>query len=574
MSVIIDKNVDAKLRDGTILRADVYRPAQEGNYPVLVQRTPYNKEFWPFTWPLLDPVRAAEAGYVVAIQDVRARWASDGEEFFLYRDEFEDGHDTVGWAANLPYSNGDVGLYGISYMGASSWNAASTAPPALKAISAATAPMDFHYHLWRNGAFNLGLILAWALGGVGLHALLRSRMGSPTFMQEFVALVDDVDELDRLCRYLPPNELPQIAPDYFRFVRELMEHPTNDDFNQSLLIGERHSQVQVPAMITAGWHDLLLKDDLTHFRRMRDSAGTEEARSKTRILIGPWSHGTFLNIVGEREFGLRSSGFLLDVQGDLTTMTLKWFDQRLKGINTGIDDEPPVKYFVQGINRWRTSEDWPPPGATETAFFLHGDGALSPTAPASDADPLDYVYDPNDPTPTRGGKILMHGSYLRGPAEQGRLLDRPDVLAFTTEPFEKEFEITGGVKAILYAATDGPDTDWVVKLCEVLPDGRTFDVCDGILRASYREGNDVRKLVVPGAVVRYEIDMWATSMVFKPGHRMKVLLTSSDFPRYDRNPNTGDLGVEAKTLRPARQTIFLDANRASHVLLPVMEAKS
>ena len=570
MSVIIDKNVDAKMRDGTVLRADIYRPAADGKYPVLLQRTPYNKEFWPFTWPLLDPTRAAEAGYVVAIQDVRGRWASDGE-FFLYRDEFADGHDSVAWASELPYSDGSVAMYGISYMGGSSWNAASTAPPALKAIAPATAPISAQHYL-RDGTFGIGLLLAWAVAGVGPSELIRTKLGSPEFFSEFLAMIDDIDDLNSLCRHLPLKDLPQIQQGPVSFVKEIFEHATADEFTRSMFIEDRHSQVTTPALIIAGWHDLLLKDDLTHFANMRDTAATEEARSKTRIVIGPWSHATFLNLVGEREYGMRSSGFLLDLQGDLTTLLLKWFDQRLKDVPTGIDQEPRVKYFVQGINRWKTSDEWPPPGATATPFYLHGGGTLSADPPAPNAEPIEYTFDPNDPVPTRGGKILMHASYLRGPAEQSLLLERDDVLVFTSQPMEKDTEVTGEVKAILHAATDGSDTDWAVKLCEVLPDGRTYDVCDGILRASYRDGWHTRQPVEPGAVVRYEIDMWATSIVFRAGHRMRVLVTSSDFPRYDRNPNTGELGVDASTLRVAQQKIFVDSEKASHLLLPVMEA--
>ncbi|MCA1838707.1 MAG: CocE/NonD family hydrolase [Actinomycetota bacterium] len=570
MNVIVERNVDAKMRDGTVLRANVYRPSEEGRYPVLVQRTPYNKEFWPFVAPLLDPMRAAAEGYVVVIQDVRGRWASDGEEFYLYRNEFDDGFDTVEWAATLPYSTGDVGMYGISYMGGASWNAASTAPPSLKAISTATAPRDLYPHVWRNGAFSVGLIQSWALGGIGLSEILRKKGGSPDLWPSFLAMVDEVDAFDSNVRHMPQTSLPAAQPgdpDFLPFFFELMKHPVPDKFTDEILSKHRQADVMVPALILAGWYDPLLEDDLETFAFMRSQAATETARDKTRLIVGPWGHAAFLNYVGELDFGLRASGLSLDLTGDLTALNLRWFDQRLKGIVTGIDDEPSVKIFVMGENRWRGADSWPPAGYTDVDWYFQPEGGLSRDVVSVEGGADTFIYDPEDPCPTKGGNILMPGSFIRGPVDQTTLLSRSDVLTYISDVLIEDIEVVGDIKAHLFAATDVIDTDWVVKLCDVHPDGRMFNVADGILRASYRNGGD-RQLLTPGEAQEFAVDLWASAVVFKTGHRIAVIVTSSDFPRYDRNPNTGELSVEATVTKQANQTIFHASDRPSRVTLP------
>jgi putative CocE/NonD family hydrolase len=574
MEIIVERDVASAMRDGTVLRADVYRPAADGRYPVLLLRTPYSKGLWQFTHLTLDPIRAAGAGYVVVIQDVRGRWASEGKDFDPYRDELDDGYDTVEWAAKLPFADGTVGAYGVSYMGATPWHAAAAAPPSLRAIAPTTAPNDQFIDLsWRGGAFLWGTHVMWWLQAIAPSALVRAKMGQSDFLPSFLRLMDDLDAYEGAVRHLPPLDLPAARPDDPALIPnffEAMRHPVRDDYHRARSVYERHQHVQAPAMIIAGWHDLLLGADLAHFRQMKSEAATEEAREKTRLIVGPWSHGMFLNVVGELDFGIRASGLFLDLREDVTALNLRWFDQRLKRQPTGIDDEPPVRLFVQGLNRWRGEKEWPLARAVSTPWYLGASGRLSPDAPGS-GDPADvYVYDPRDPCPTRGGNHLLPRTYVPGPVDQAPLLARPDVLVYTSDALAQDLEVTGPVRAVLYAATSAPDTDWVVKLCDVHPDGRTFNVCDGILRARYRTSWDAPTLVAPGSVERYEIDLWATSQLFRAGHRIRVLVTSSDFPRYDRNPNTGALGVEAAVLEPARQRIFHDADRASHLVLPIV----
>ena len=571
MSVLVEKNVAVPMRDGVVLRADVYRPQAAGRHPVLLQRTPYNKELWPITAMTLDPVRAAAAGFAVMIQDVRARWASEGGVFFPYRDELADGHDSVAWAAAQDWSSGMVGCYGLSYMGGTSWLAAASGHPALKALSPTTAPCDFwHNHFWRGGALSIGLLAMWSMRAIGPSALIRSRPQPADLFPLLTQLVDDLDDFENVLRQLPLDRFAPTRPDDDRFVPffyEMLKHATPDAWTRSLLVAGRHDQVTAPSLSIAGWHDLLLAGDLQHFKSMREQAGSDVARRHSRLVIGPWAHGMFHNVVGELDFGFRANGLFLDMKEDLTRLQLRWFDRWLKNDGAG-DDEAPVKIFVQGRNRWRDEQEWPPARARTTAWYLNGDHSFSRerATPAAGA-AHHYMYDPNDPCPTCGGAHLLPTQYTPGPVDQAPILGRRDVLAYTSPVLEQDLEVTGNVRAVLYAATSGRDTDFMLKLCDVHPDGRSFNVVDGVLRVSLRDGA-TRQLVTPGAQLRLEIDLWATSMVFKAGHRLRVLVTSSDFPRYDRNPNTGELAHEATRLEPALQQIFHGDDCASHLLLP------
>jgi putative CocE/NonD family hydrolase len=573
-TVLLEKNVEARMRDGTILRADLYRPATDGRHPVLLQRTPYNKEFLGLTGLTLDPLRAAAAGYNVVIQDVRARWASEGGAFFLYRDEAADGRDSLAWAANAGWSDGRVGSYGLSYMGGTSWLAAASGDPALRAFSPTTAPNDFwRDHLWRGGALNWGLLVNWSLQAIGPAALMRAGKGQADLVPSLLRLVDDIDAFEERVRALPLRAFAPARPDddaFLPFFHEILRHPTPDAWTDSLLVAGKHRDVRAPALIIAGWHDLMLDGDLAHFAAMKQHAATETARRATRIVIGPWSHGMFGSTVGDLDFGLRASGAFLDLREDLTSLQLRWFDRWLKDQRNGIDEEAPVRIFVQGLNRWRDEESWPLARARPTKLYLRTDHALSWQAPGSSEPEDAYSYDPRDPCPTCGGSLLMPAVYRRGPVDQSPILVRRDVLAYTSTALESDLEVTGPITFALYAASDARDTDWMVKLCDVHADGRTFNVTDGVLRASYRESAAQRRLLPPDAIVRYDIALQPTSMVFRAGHRLRVLVTSSDFPRYDRNPNTGELGIEANAFATARQRIFHDSGRASHLVLPLI----
>jgi uncharacterized protein len=571
MTVTIDKNVAVPLRDGLHLRADVYRPSDPGRYPVLLQRTPYNKELWPITALTLDPIRAAAAGFAVVIQDVRGRWASEGETYFPYRHELNDGYDSLEWAAHQPYSSGAVGCYGLSYMGATSWLAAASGHPALKALSPTTAPNDFwRDHFWRNGALNIGTLAMWAMRAIGPAALIRGRPNPADFFPLLTQLIDDIDNFGEVLRALPLLNFAPTRPNddaFLPFFYEFLRHPVPDEWTSQLVMTGRHAQVSAPSLIIAGWSDLLLAADLQHFQTMRDHAGSELARARSKLVVGPWAHGMFQNVVGQVDFGFRANGMLLDLKEDLTKLQLRWFARWLREERNGIDEEPRVKLFVQGANRWRDEADWPLARAQPTAWYLNGDGSLARQRLESAAPARAYVYDPYDPCPTVGGTTLLPPQYPAGPVDQAILLNRRDVLHYTSQPLESALEVTGQVRAVLYVTTSGRDTDFMVKLCDVHPDGRCFNVCDGVLRVSFRDGR-TRQAVTPGELLRIEVDLWSTAMLFKAGHRLRVLVTSSDFPRYDRNPNTFELAHEATVLLPALQQVLNSAQHASHLVLP------
>lgn len=573
MRILIEKNVEAKMRDGTVLRADVYRPAEDGRWPVLLVRTPYGKEILATAALTLDPIRAAGGGYVVVIQDVRARWASDGDEFFFYRDEAQDGYDTVAWASDMEHSDGTVGALGVSYMGGTTWLAATTGHPALRAIAPTQAPHDQFALLFRGGALLWGTLAMWSLVAIAPETIIRSKGGTPDFVPDLVRLVDDVDAFEDAVRHRPLREMPAARPEdasFLRFLDETLRHPVAGAFWEELSPAGRHGSVTAPALIVAGWHDLLLDADLAHFTAMRRTAGSAVARDRTRLVVGPWSHGAFGSVVGAVDYGFRASSMMIDLREDMTAMHLRWFDRHLKGFANGMDEEAPVKLFVQGANRWRDEDAWPPARAVPTDWYLASKGRLGLGVPAADDVPDHYRYDPDDPCPTLGGSTLLPRTYTPGPVDQTPLTKRGDVLVYESEPLEHDLEVTGHVSAVLWAASNARDTDWIVKLCDVHPDGRILNVCDGVLRASYRFGPGRRELLQPGEVARYTIDMSATSQVFKAGHRIAVLVASSDFPRYDRNPNTGSLAIDDPGGVTANQTVFHDAGRPSHVVLPVV----
>lgn len=574
MTVVIDKNVSVPMRDDVVLKADIYRPSSEGKFPVLIQRTPYNKEMWLITASTMDPVRAAAAGFAVVIQDVRGRWASEGGVFFPYRDEEPDCEDTIAWAAEQEWSSGAVGCYGLSYMGANTWLGAVSGHDALGAISPTTAPNGFwENNFWRNGALQLSTLVTWALRVIGPSALFRAGKSLPELAARLNELADANDDFSELVQERPLNELTaghKEDENFVPFLYEMFKHATPDEWTDSILLNNRHDQVKVPALIIAGWHDLLLGADLEHFAGMKTRGGSESARNNTRIIIGPWSHGMFMNMVGQVDFGFRSSGLFMDLKEDLTTLHLRWFNRWLKGEDNGIDKEAPVKLFVQGINRWRDEQEWPLARAKNADWYLGQDGTFGPDSPGVDETPDSYVFDPENPCPTRGGTLLMPPKYTPGPVDQTDILNRHDVLVYTSETIAQDFEVTGEVNAILYASTSAADTDWVVKLCDVHPDGKTYNVCDGVLRASYQTLKTGQNFE-PGQIIRWDISLLATSMVFKEGHRLRVLITSSDFPRYDRNPNTGEIAVEATESISALQRIYHNEEFPSRLILPVVD---
>ncbi|MGQ4809646.1 Cocaine esterase [Candidatus Entotheonellaceae bacterium PAL068K] len=572
--ITLERHVPATMRDGTVLYADIWRPRAAGQYPVILSRLPYNKEHPNSIASRFIPWRAAEQGYVVIFQDTRGRWTSDGT-FYPFRHEIADGYDTVEWAAALPYSNGKVGMIGASYVGATQWLAAFDRPPHLTAIIPAITASDYHEGwAYQGGAFELGFNVSWTAANLGLAELVRRQQRGSEVAPHLETWLADVNHMCTAFAHLPLKDYPTfqgVAPYYF----DWLAHPDDDAYWQAWNIEARHSQIAVPALNIGGWYDIFLGGTLRNYLGMRANGGSPQAREGQRLLIGPWLHGPMANVIGEIDFGVCASGDLIDVTG----LQLHWLDYWLKGLNNGVPDEPPVRLFVMGDNAWRDEQEWPLARTQYIRYYLHsqgqaqtrhGDGVLNPQLPGDE--PVDsYVYDPRNPVPTRGGGLCCWPAAVPGGAfDQRSIQDRPDVLVYSTPPLEREIEVTGPITVTLWATSTASDTDFTAKLVDVHPNGYAQNLTDGILRARYRESTKQQYLIDPGCLYEYSIDLWATSNVFKAGHAVRVEISSSNFPRFDRNPNTGRALGQDAALRPALQTVYHDRDHPSHLTLPVI----
>jgi putative CocE/NonD family hydrolase len=555
--MIVEQNVPVPMRDGVVLRADVYRPATDWPVPVIVSRTPYDKSRPLIVTAALDPERAVADGFSVVCQDTRGRYESEGE-FYTFAHDREDGYDTVEWAAAQPWSTGAVGMAGRSYAATTQWLAAIAQPPHLRAIFPVVIGSNYYDGwIYQGGAFQLGFNLYWAL-----------LMVAPRLAKQPSAQYE----------HLPLTTLPLLremgtSPYYF----DWLAHSTYDEYWKALAINRHYGQIQVPAYNVGGWYDVFLQGTLENFARLRREAGSAAARQGQRLLVGPWAHGSTYGPYPDHHF----PEFATDDAIDLADLQLRFFAHHLKGEANGLAEEPPVRLFVMGENCWRDEQDWPLARTRFEPWYFHSAGSaastggtLSPSAPGEEP-PDRYVYDPNDPAPTVGGPTSLPGLLLgtnSGPRDQRRLEERPDVLVYTSSPLDQPLEVTGPLTVVLYAASSAPDTDFVAKLTDVAPDGVSWILAEGILRARFRESYERPQLVEPGCVYEYAINLVATSNLFRTGHRIRVVVTSSSFPRFDRNPNTGHpLGVDGPAdLRPAQQTVFHDSGRASHIVLPVI----
>jgi putative CocE/NonD family hydrolase len=548
-TVIVDENVAVPMRDGVALRADVYRPDGGAAVPVVLSRTPYDRTLRLTPAAALNPERAVEAGFALVCQDVRGQYGSDGE-FNPFRSEGPDGYDTVEWIAAQRWCSGQVGMAGRSYTAATQWLAAAHRPPHLKALFPVVVGSSY-YHGWiyQGGAFQLGFNLFW------VHLM--------TAPKERVSLAEQY-------RHLPLTTPPLLEhSNAGRFYREWLAHPTYDEHWRALAVNRRYPEVEVPTYNVGGWYDIFLGGTLENFSRMRREAGSEEARQETRLLVGPWAHGSTYGTYPDHGF----DRFAPDDRLDLDEIQLRFFAKHLRGDRNGLESEPPVRIFVMGENRWRDEDGWPLARARPEQWFLGADGALSRETPPEGED--SFTYDPDDPAETIGGPTSLPGRFLRtnsGPLDQRKLEDRQDVLVYSSAPLDRPLEVTGPLKLVLHAATDATDTDFVGKLCDVDPDGFCRILAEGVLRARFRDGFEQPRPVEPGRPYRFEIDLIATSNVFMAGHRIRLLVTSSSFPRFDRNPNSGKpLGEDGPhDLRPARQTVFHGGERASHLELPLV----
>ena len=575
VSLKVETNVAATMRDGTTLYADVYRPDGPGTFPTLLQRTPYDKSA-ALASQMLDPMKAAKAGFALVIQDTRGRFTSGGE-FYCFADDINDGYDTVEWAASQPWSSGKVGMIGASYVGATQWLCATTRPPHLVAIAPNVTASNYHNGwTYQGGAFELGFNASWTLLQLTL-ANFKTHSGVKSIPQARQGdLVKSVDEMTDAFLHLPLKDMPHLKGGLADYYFDWLEHPSFDDYWKNLCIEDQHSNINTPALNIGGWYDIFLGGTIRNYLGMRKNAATEEARSGQKLIIGPWQHSSRGgSMAGSHYFGVAADAMALG----LDEIHLRWFQQWLKGEDTGMLEEPPVKIFVMGDDVWRNENEWPLARAQNTNYYLHsggnantlrGDGELSPVPP-SDESPDVYLYNPANPVPTRGGQLCCNPYFATsGSFDQNEIEERSDVLVYSTPVLERDVEVTGPITVTLWAATSVTDTDFTAKLVDVCEDGCARNLTDGIIRARYRESMSSPSLLEPGRAYCYTIDLWATSNVFKAGHKIRLEVSSSNFPRFDRNTNTGGVIAADTELKPAIQTILHDAAHPSHVTLPIV----
>jgi putative CocE/NonD family hydrolase len=550
----VDSHIAVPMRDGVKLYADVYRPAAAGKYPVLVIRTPYGVQR---DGVHQNCIEFAQHGYAVVNQDVRGRYESEGE-WEPFRHEARDGHDTIEWAARQPWSNGKVATQGGSYLGHVQWAAASQNPPHLVAAFPAVASTSI-YHNWAysGGAFRLSFNYGWGVVRMPFRIMYPQYWHTEKYVPEEWRYANILKHVPLLTGDL------QSSHSEVSHYRDWVKHQTYDAYWKEISDEERFANVKVPVHTSGGWFDIFLAGTINGFTGMRKHGGTEKARSESKMIVGAWGHGPSRKF-GERDFGPEANRDLFERQ-------LRWYEHYLKGVDNGIDREPPVEIFFMGANKWGKFPEWPLPGTRYTEWHLGAKRTLSAAKPpGGGAD--EYTYDPRNPAPTLGGNNCCGTPTAAGPRDQRPIESRQDVLSYTSEELKAPLAIAGPVKMKLWAATDGRDTDWMVKLIDIQPGGEAYNIAEGILRARFRNGLDKMALLTPNQAYEFEVDLVGTANVFLPGHRIRVDITSSNFPQFDRNPNTGaDLGASGE-MRAARQTIYFTPERPSRIVLPVVEA--
>ena len=562
--IVVERNVSMQTRDGVTLRADIYRPAAEGNYPVLLTRTPYNKDN-----TAVFARKAVARGYMVVAQDVRGRYASEGE-WYTFKHEIDDGYDTVEWAAALPHSNGKVGMFSGSYVGATQMLAAISHPPHLAGICPVVTASNYHENwTYQGGAFEQWFNESWTSSLAQDSFNRQVTQAKNALVGSKVLPLRQYPLFNKLELGSGPEGYTRKLAPYFL---DWLDHPTYDSYWKQWSIEENYANIQVPALTITAWYDIFMGGSLRNYMGMKTGAGTEAARKGQQLVITLGGHSGWGRTIGEVDFGP-------DAPFDENAITLDWYDYLFLGKQNQFANGKPVKIFVMGENKWRDEEAWPLERAKETRYYLHsagransvtGDGVLSNAT--SDTEVADkFIYDPANPVPTVGGPLCCDAVHLApGPRDQKEVESRPDVLVYSTEPLELDLEVNGLVTLDLYAISSAVDTDFTAKLVDVWPNGFAQNLTEGILRASYRESTAEAKPIIPGKVYEYKIDLWSTSNVFLKGHRIRLEVSSSNFPRFDRNLNTGKSASTSAAFVKATNTILHDAAHPSALILPVV----
>lgn len=555
--IVVEKDVPVPMSDGVVLRANVFRPAGSGRYPGLLMRTPYGKPNGGFQ-------RVVRSGYAVVTQDSRGRYASEGT-YIPYTVEggtpdVQDGYESVEWLARQRYCSGKVGTFGGSYNAWMQWMLAKLRPPHLVAMCAWSIPLENTDVDWW-GSFRPARRVKWWMGSMAPDIRRREGAPGPHHRDDAVDIWEDVERM-RWLYFMPWLDLPRYLPGGLaEYVEDWLRHPNRRCWK----FDQVHREVEVPNLDFSGWYDHC-GGTMAHLGLMQKHGRTENARTQTRLVIGPWNH----NNLGSRKQGPFDFGPA--AKFNLQDEMIRWFDRWLKGDDNGMDREPAVRYFVMGSGAWKSASTWPPEGTAPAVYFLDSDGdAHLPAgsgrlldAPAAAGCPDTYVYDPNDPVPT-----LWSTALFTEPSDRRRLDYRPDILIFRSPPLATDVETVGYPEVVLYAATSAADTDFFARLVDEDPGGPAMDVAYGMVRARHRHSLDEEDFITPEAVTEYRIRMTATACRFLAGHRIRLEITSSDFPNHDRNHNTGGNDLAETELVAAIQEVHHSRKYPSHLKLPV-----
>ena len=580
----LELDVPIPMRDGVSLATDLYIPEKPARYPVLLERTPYGKHQSVMV-SIQAPQYLAARGFVVAVQDTRGRYASEGI-WYPFREEAwgerRDGFDTVEWLASQPWSSGRVGTFGGSFAGFNQYLMAGDPNPHLGAMFARQGACSLRKEwVYRGGAFELGFMFMWC-----------ARQSIETLRHRAAQLNhDSYQNQMSLLQARPLLECPLFA-DPFLWIKEYLTRQEDEQYWSQWDVSSQHARFHVPTYHLGSWYDIFLGGTLRNFIGMRAQAPSDELRRRQRLTIGPWLHGpgthhpTEGSHAGEIDFGQ-------DARFDYKEAMALWFELTLKDRVNELDAEAPVRYFMMGLNRWCSADEWPPPGITYRNLYLHtqpsgsavslNDGSAFWHPPEGEHAPASFVHDPEHPVPTAGGNTLYSlnqqkpGEHAGWPAlniqagaqDQRKIEGR--CLTFTTPTLDRDLDLTGPVVAKLYVSSTAVDTDVVVRLCDLHPDGRSMLICDGIQRARYRESDYHPSLLEPGKIYEISVDLWATSIRVFAGHRLRVIINSSSFPRYDVNPGTGESAATAVRMIQAENRVYADGLHASCVILPVVE---
>ena len=554
LGLITERDVEMPMRDGVVLHAHIFRPDAEGRFPGILLRTPYGK-------PEGGYERFVRAGYAVVTQDSRGRYASDGEYVpFTVADtgDAEDGYDSVEWLAAQPFCDGQVGTLGASYNAWMQWQLAKLRPPHLRAMCAYTIPLELT-EVDYPGSFRPGRRIKWWMTTMAPDLRRREGLPPPHTPEQARKVWEEVEQ-GRWLGLMPWMDVVRYLPERLaRFAEDWLKEPARAPWGFDRV----HGEVEVPNLDFSGWYDHC-NGTMAHLQLMQKNARNELAQRQSKLVIGPWNHpGLGKRQIGDIDFGPAA-------QLDLTDLMLRFFDRWIKGVENGVDEEAPVRYFTMGTGRWKTASTWPPEGLHEAVYHLHsegnaqgGDGRLAEAAPGDEAED-GYCYDPQDPVPT-----LWTRDLFTVPADRRQLAGRRDILYYRSEPLREEVETVGYPEVVLYASSSAPDTDFFARLVDEDPEGRALEICYGMVRARHRNGLERQDLLEPGAIVEYRIRLGATACAFQVGHRIRLEITSSDFPNHDRNHNVGRNDLTDAELAVAEQRVFHTATHPSRLLLSV-----